>query len=106
MNRRKVGWKNPTEPAKFPDFANPDHFDKMWDWIYTDNMLQAPGFVDIPICGIDEIANNIAVTKNDYYSWPCNPELLPAGIKPVPQGHKPAAHSANFGPSNPCPGHA
>lgn len=44
----------------------------MWGWINTDNMIQSPGLVDIPMCGMDEILNNWKLTKNEYYSWPCD----------------------------------
>jgi len=35
-------------------------------------MIQAPGLIDIPICGVMEAMENWRLTKRDYYSWPCN----------------------------------
>ncbi|EQL02078.1 Glycoside hydrolase [Ophiocordyceps sinensis CO18] len=73
VGRTKVNWKNPSsDESRWPDFTDGDQFDKMWGWINTDNMIQSPGLVDIPMCGMDEILNNWKLTKNEYYSWPCN----------------------------------
>lgn len=73
VGRTKVNWKNPSsDESRWPDFTDGDQFDKMWGWINTDNMIQSPGLVDIPMCGMDEILNNWKLTKNEYYSWPCD----------------------------------
>ena len=72
LARRKVGWKNPSEEGKWPDFSDPDDFDDMWDWMDNDNMVQSPGLIDIPICSIEEAADNWRTTDDSYYSWPCD----------------------------------
>lgn len=50
----------------------------MWDWLNNDNMIQSPGLIDIPMCGMDEVMDNWRLTKNDYYSWPCNKTGVPS----------------------------
>lgn len=50
VGRTKVNWKNPSsDESRWPDFTDGDQFDKMWGWINTDNMIQSPGLVDIPM---------------------------------------------------------
>ncbi|KND87760.1 Killer toxin subunits alpha/beta [Tolypocladium ophioglossoides CBS 100239] len=70
--RMKAGWGNPTGPGQWPDLSNSDVFDQIWDWIRNDNMIQSPGVVDIPMCTMDEVEHNWAMTTNTYYSWPCD----------------------------------
>ncbi|PNY27079.1 Killer toxin subunits alpha/beta [Tolypocladium capitatum] len=72
VNRRKVGWGNPSTPSQWPNFADGNDFDRMWDWIKLDNMIQSPGLIDIPICTMAEVKENWKSTKKDYYSWPCD----------------------------------
>lgn len=63
---------NPAEISKWPSFANPNDFNTMWDWINSDNMVQSPGLIDVPMCGVDEIKRNWGDTMNTYAAWPCN----------------------------------
>ncbi|KAH8883288.1 glycoside hydrolase [Thozetella sp. PMI_491] len=71
INRRKKG-PNPSEAGTLPDLGDKNLVDDMYQYVENDNIVQSPGYIDIPVCSVKEVRDNWQNKKDEWFAWPCN----------------------------------